>query len=58
MPSFWTEEGIRIDESDEQQKKALCLIDESSEPDSNVTVQSDRHPLKQEMPSFLANEGM
>jgi hypothetical protein len=60
-PSFSTEEGMQINESDEQEANASSLtdgrnkqlekadasIDESVEPDSNVTVERDLHRHKQ-----------
>jgi hypothetical protein len=49
---------MQIDESDEQDKKADSSIDESFEPDSNVTVERDSHPEKQLLPSFSTEEGM
>jgi hypothetical protein len=47
LPSFSTEEGMQIDESDEHQANARSSIDESFEPDSNVTVERDTHRKKQ-----------
>jgi hypothetical protein len=49
---FSTEEGIQIDESDEQYSNAEASIDDSLEPDSNVIVERDSHPLKQCLPIF------
>jgi hypothetical protein len=40
-PIFSTEEGIQIDESDEQLENADHSIDESLESDSNAIVESD-----------------
>jgi hypothetical protein len=42
-PSISTEEGMQIDESDEHFENAYSPIDESLEPDSNVTVETERH---------------
>jgi hypothetical protein len=55
---FSTEEGMQIDESDEQLSKALHSIHESLEPDSNVIVERDRHSLKQWLQIFLTEEGI
>jgi hypothetical protein len=49
---------MQIDESDEQDQKADSSIDESREPDSNVTLERDLHPWKQYLPSFSTEEGM
>jgi hypothetical protein len=49
---------MEIDERDEQQQKADCSMDESFEPDSNVTVRRDEHAEKQESPSVSTEEGM
>jgi hypothetical protein len=49
---------MQIDESDEQKKNARSLIDESCEPDSNVTVEREWHMEKQCPPSFSTEEGM
>jgi hypothetical protein len=43
LPSFSTEEGMQIDRRDEQLETAESSIDESLEPDSNVTVERDSH---------------
>jgi hypothetical protein len=43
-----TEEGIQIDESDEQFANAHSSTDDSIEPDSNLTVERDLHPSKQQ----------
>jgi hypothetical protein len=43
FPSFSTEEGMQINESDEHDENANSAIDESREPDSNVTVERDLH---------------
>jgi hypothetical protein len=39
-----TDEGMEIDESDKQCRKALASMQESVEPDSNVTVESEEQP--------------
>jgi hypothetical protein len=38
-----TDEGMQIDESDEQNQNADLSMNESLEPDSNVTVERDSH---------------
>jgi hypothetical protein len=38
-----TEEGIQIDESDEQPENARRPMQESFDPDSKVTVERDLH---------------
>jgi hypothetical protein len=38
-PRLSTEEGMQIDESDEQPRNVSSAIGESFEPDSNVTVE-------------------
>jgi hypothetical protein len=42
-PTLSTQEGMQIDESDEQSQNADLPIDESLELDSKVTVERDRH---------------
>jgi hypothetical protein len=49
---------MQIDESDEHNKNADSSTDESFEPDSNVTVERDRHPEKQFVLSCSTEEGM
>jgi hypothetical protein len=49
---------MQIDESDEQQANADSLIDESFEPDSNVTVERDLQAERHLLPSFSTDEGM
>jgi hypothetical protein len=39
--SILTEEGMKIDESDEHEENVDSSIDESLEPDSNVTVERE-----------------
>jgi hypothetical protein len=46
-PSACTEEGIQIDESDEQHANAESPIRASREPDSNAMAERDVHPEKQ-----------
>jgi hypothetical protein len=53
-----SEEGMQIDESDEQTKNGAPSTNESREPDSNVTVERDLHPEKQYWPSLSTEEGM
>jgi hypothetical protein len=43
LPSVSTDEGMQIDESDEQEENADSPIDESLESDSNLTVERDSH---------------
>jgi hypothetical protein len=47
-----------MDESDEQQQNAFSSIDDSFEPDSNVTVERDSHSEKDSFPSFSTEEGI
>jgi hypothetical protein len=49
---------MQIDESDEHSWNAASAINESWEPDSNVTVERDPHPEKQPMPRLSTEEGM
>jgi hypothetical protein len=49
---------MQIDESDEHKKNADLSMDESFEPDANVTVERDLHSRKQNVPSFSTEEGM
>jgi hypothetical protein len=42
-----TEQGMQIDESDEQARNADASIDESVEADSNVIVERDLHSWKE-----------
>jgi hypothetical protein len=51
-----TEEGIQIDESDEQFENAQGEIRESREPGSNVTAERDKHSPKPT--SSSTDEGM
>jgi hypothetical protein len=46
MPSSATPEGMQIDERDEHREKAQFPMDESREPDSNVTVERAEHSAK------------
>jgi hypothetical protein len=41
-----TDEGIQMDESDEQSQTTEFSIHESLDPDSNVIVERDLHSLK------------
>jgi hypothetical protein len=58
LPSLSTEEGMQIDDSDEQNQNADSPMDESLESDSNVSVERDSHPEKQYGPSRSTEEGM
>jgi hypothetical protein len=49
---------MQNDESDEQNQNADLAIDESFEPDSNVTLERDLHPSKHFLPSISTEEGM
>jgi hypothetical protein len=49
---------MQIDESDEQLQNADSSIDESFEPDANVTVERDLHSEKDHPPSVSTEEGM
>jgi hypothetical protein len=49
---------MQIDESDEHSGNAYSSIDESLEPDSNVTVERDPQSLKHCLPRFSTEEGM
>jgi hypothetical protein len=53
-----TEEGMEIDESDEQFRKTPGSRHESLEPDSNVTCESEEHPPKHPWQSCSTEEGM
>jgi hypothetical protein len=44
LPRLLTEQGMKIDESDEQSQNADSAIEESLETDSNVTIERDLHP--------------
>jgi hypothetical protein len=48
---------MQIDESDEQSINAEISMSKSSEQDANVTVETDRHPLKQYSPISATDEG-
>jgi hypothetical protein len=48
---------MKIDESDEQTENAYSAIDESLEPDSNVTVEREVQKEKQSLPSIATEEG-
>jgi hypothetical protein len=47
-----------MEESEQQLKNAPTPIDESFEPDSNETVERDRHPRKHISPSVVTENGM
>jgi hypothetical protein len=49
---------MQINESDEQFINVPHSRHESPEPVSKVTLESDRHPLKQESPTLTTDEGM
>jgi hypothetical protein len=49
---------MQIDESEEQEPNAILLIDESVEPDSNVTVERDLQLSKHSLSSLSTREGM
>jgi hypothetical protein len=49
---------MQIDERDEHSPNAEPSIDESLQPDSNVTLESDLHSLKHRLSSFSTEEGM
>jgi hypothetical protein len=49
---------MQIDESDEQYRNADSSMDESLEPDSNVTVERESHSEKQVLPRLSTDEGM
>jgi hypothetical protein len=53
-----TEEGIQIDESDEQAPNAQHPIHESLESDSNVIVAREGHRKKQESQIVSTEEGI
>jgi hypothetical protein len=49
---------MQIDESDEQDQNANFSIRESLRSDSNITLESAVHPLKQCSPSNSTDDGM
>jgi hypothetical protein len=49
---------MQIDESDEHPENTSGSIDESLEPDSNVTVERDSHAEKQLLESLSTEAGM
>jgi hypothetical protein len=57
VQSFSTEDGMRIDASDEH-ANAESSIDKTWELDSNVTIQRERHPWKHPLQSVSTNDGM
>jgi hypothetical protein len=56
--SIGREEGMQIDDSDEQCSNTWLSIHDSLDPDSNVTVESNSHPEKQCVQSFSTEAGM
>jgi hypothetical protein len=50
--------GMQIDERDEQNSNANCSIRESLQPDSNVTLESASHQLKQNSQRSSTHDGM
>jgi hypothetical protein len=55
---FSTEQGIQIDESDEQLENAEPSIHESLELGSNVIVERDLHQRKQSLQIFSTEQGI
>jgi hypothetical protein len=53
-----TEEGIQMDDSDEQPLQALFSMDDSLEPGSNVIVEREEQRVKQDSPNLSTEEGM
>jgi hypothetical protein len=53
-----TDDGMQIDESDEQDEKADFSIRESLQPDSNVTLESTVHSMKQPAQRSSTDDGM
>jgi hypothetical protein len=53
-----TEEGKQINFSDEHLENARVPIRSSREFDSNVSVESDLHSLKQDSPRIVTDEGI
>jgi hypothetical protein len=49
---------MKIDESDEHHENAHFSIRESLQPDSNVTLESPVHPLKQNSQSNSTDDGI
>jgi hypothetical protein len=49
---------MQIEESDEHSQNARASMDESFEPDSNVTVERDSQSEKHSSPSCSTEEGM
>jgi hypothetical protein len=57
--SLVTEEGMRIDESDDERPpNAESQIEESSEPHSKLTIERDRQFAKQDWESSLTEDGI
>jgi hypothetical protein len=53
-----TEEGIQMDESDEQDSNADCSILDSVESVANITIERVRHPEKQYSLIISTDEGI
>jgi hypothetical protein len=53
-----TEEGMQIDDSDQQLENADSPIRVSAEPVSNVTLDRVGHPSKHESQRIVTDEGM
>jgi hypothetical protein len=53
-----TDDGMVIDESDEQPTKTSASIQESFEPDSNLTLERDEQSLKDFSQSRSTEDGM
>jgi hypothetical protein len=54
----FTEAGIEIDLSDEQDENADSSIRSSVDSDSNVNVESDSHQEKHDLQRILTEEGI
>jgi hypothetical protein len=52
-----TDDGIEIDESDEQSRKAASAMRESFEPESNVTLEREEQSLKHSLQSRSTDVG-
>jgi hypothetical protein len=53
-----SEDGLEIHKRGEQFKNDIFPIYENLEPDSNMTLERDWHPSKQDSPSISTDEGM
>jgi hypothetical protein len=58
LQSLSTDEGIQIDESDEQHQNTYSSIHESLEFDSNISVERERQLEKQDLQSLSTDEGI